>query len=206
MRVAVLVALVGGLGAACADEGDDDSGTLDSSGRGPQPNEDHWHSAFGIYVCDEFLPALPESESPYGIHTHGDEVVHVHPFQDEGSGTDATLGVFLDDTSVVLHEGHLGVDEEEWGDGDECDGEPGTVQIAWWDDANTVDDTEPTIVTKDFDDLRFTGDGQAFTIAFVPEGTEIPPPLTVDDLDALGALDAASPDIEVDLGGTTTLP
>src|SRR3954464_11404283 len=44
-------------------------------------NKDHWHAAYGFYVCDHFLPALPESpKDPEGIHTHGDGVFHIHPF------------------------------------------------------------------------------------------------------------------------------
>src|SRR4051794_34093668 len=36
---------------------------------------DHWHAAYGIYVCDAFLPALTDQiTDTTGLHTHGDGV------------------------------------------------------------------------------------------------------------------------------------
>src|SRR3954453_23045374 len=44
---------------------------------------DHYHNAFGIFVCDKYLPALVDSTAPasLGIHTHGEGIIHIHPFQ-----------------------------------------------------------------------------------------------------------------------------
>src|SRR5262245_47264640 len=39
--------------------------------------EDHWHAAYGIYVCDQFLPPLTDTVADVtGLHTHGDGVAH----------------------------------------------------------------------------------------------------------------------------------
>src|SRR5689334_25270015 len=54
---------------------------------GPRPRlfsshpEDHWHVAYGLYICGQFAPDLPQnpnlaSTAP-GIHTHGDGLIHV---------------------------------------------------------------------------------------------------------------------------------
>src|SRR5213592_5137587 len=46
----------------------------------PVANVDHWHAAYGIYNCDAFEPAIQVKTDPDGIHTHGDGVIHIHPF------------------------------------------------------------------------------------------------------------------------------
>jgi hypothetical protein len=176
-------------GAGCADNADESSASpsVPAAG-GPVAYEDHWHAAFGVFVCDELLsdPAMTEIAS--GIHTHGDGVVHIHPFSREGAGANATLGLFLQDTDVELADGELAVGDETWSDGDECDGEPARVVVARWDDASAGG--EPEIVTDDFDEIRFRSDGEAYTIAFVPEGADIPLPRSAGDLAALGAADS----------------
>ena len=56
---------------------------------------DHIHQAIGFSVCGQFLPNIPTFESKIGIHTHGDGVMHIHPFSQLGVGANATLGRFL---------------------------------------------------------------------------------------------------------------
>src|SRR5262245_14519589 len=31
---------------------------------------DHWHMAYGFYLCDAFAPELPDNAAKGGIHTH----------------------------------------------------------------------------------------------------------------------------------------
>ena len=66
--------------------------------------------------------------------------------------------------------------------GDDCNGKPGTWQAAVW---QTEDATEPTIVTEDFGKIHFDNDRMLLTLAFVPDGTEIQKPPSVDQLDKL---------------------
>src|SRR5437763_1264187 len=62
---------------------------------------DHWHAALGVYLCDKFAPNIPDSgQDPHGIHTHGDGVVHDHPFDRTSSGQNAQMRVF--DTTVGM--------------------------------------------------------------------------------------------------------
>ena len=45
--------------------------------------EDHWHTAYNIFVCDEVIPTVFTNDSEddrTGIHTHGDGLIHIHPF------------------------------------------------------------------------------------------------------------------------------
>lgn len=147
----------------------------------PVANQDHWHAAYAVFGCDRFGPPLLVQDDPVGIHSHSDGVVHIHPFTDAAGGANATLGVFFEATSVAIDDDGidddhtLSVTEAE----DTCDGEPGVVQVAVWDNALTADETDPRVVTEDIDDIRFTNDLMAITIAFVPEGADIPPPPTI---------------------------
>jgi len=54
---------------------------------------DHWHTAFQVNICGEWLTAEPQFEKPadnpnqlanVGIHTHGDDLIHTHPFIADG--------------------------------------------------------------------------------------------------------------------------
>src|SRR5438270_7334925 len=65
------------------------------SGPAPRVNIDHWHAALGVYLCDQFAPNVKDSGTdPHGIHTHGDGIVHIHPFDKTSAGNNARLSVF----------------------------------------------------------------------------------------------------------------
>jgi hypothetical protein len=179
--VAVLLALAG-----CGDD-DDDAGGL-AAVRAPAANEDHWHAAFGVYICDEFLPPLPESETPLGIHTHGDGVIHIHPFTAEAAGENATLRVFLDSVDVEVTDDELTVGGATYTEGDDtCDGDEGRLEVVRWADVADPDaDGEPVDA-----DARFRDAGEGYVLAFVADGTEVPPPESAGDLAELGAADGA---------------
>jgi len=64
---------------------------------------DHWHASLDVNVCGVWEPPAPEfetksdnSEIRVGIHSHGDGLVHIHPFNSSESGSNATLGRFLE--------------------------------------------------------------------------------------------------------------
>lgn len=164
----------------------------------PVVNQDHWHAAFGVYVCDAFQPDVAAFESQVGIHTHDDGVIHIHPHSSAGAGENATLGVYLDGAGIDVSNDELKIGDESWAEGDQkCGDEDGELVVAQWDDVENTDDN-PALVRRDFDDVRFTEDGQGFTLAFVPEGTtDVPKPESAAQLSDLGAADA---------GPTTTAP
>jgi hypothetical protein len=71
---------------------------------------DHWHAGYRISVCGRDLPPFPGWQG--GIHTHGDGVIHIHPFVAGEAGRNATLGLFfanaggkLTDDSLTLPSG-----------------------------------------------------------------------------------------------------
>jgi hypothetical protein len=170
----------------------------------PVAFEDHWHSAYGLYVCDEFLPELPEFTAPQngGNHTHGDGLLHIHPFSSARAGENATLVNWFQDAGAVLGGGDTLSDTElgipggdRYREGEtECealeegDGDP-IVQVAVWDTAFAAaqDEDPDRIVTEDFGSIRFEEDGMAYTIAFAPEGTDLPPPPSLEGLAGVGS-------------------
>jgi hypothetical protein len=167
----------------------------------PIANQDHWHAAYGIYVCGEWQAPIPEFENPNGIHTHGDGVVHIHPFSDAAAGKNARLGEFLDSAGVELSNDKLVLGDDTWEEGkDECDGKDAELVVAKWEDVETTE-KKPSLIPSDFGDTRFRDDGEGYTIAFMPEGdNDIPKPESSAELASLGAVDSANP------SGTTTVP
>jgi len=159
----------------------------------PVAMQDHWHAAFGVYICGEFQPNVPTFESPVGIHTHDDGVIHIHPTSGGGAGENATLGVFLDGAGIDLSNDKLTMNDKTWEEGkDQCDGKDGELVVAQWKDVQDPD-SKPAIILRDFNDIRFRQNGEGYTIAFVPEGTtDIPKPPSAANLAELGAADAGT--------------
>ncbi len=84
--------------------------SVDASGA-PQQS-DHWHHAYGFYLCDTWFKLEGDAEQPgtddftqyqrTGIHSHEDGLIHWHPFSSAAVGSNATLSVFLDTYGVEL--------------------------------------------------------------------------------------------------------
>ncbi len=163
---------------------------------------DHWHAAYGVYICDSFEAPFTNDADPNGIHTHGDGAIHIHPGaaqQVARAGDDATIGVFMNaagaditDDTITLPDGTTYTEGE-----DQCDGEDAVVQVAKWANASDAGSTDPQVFTENLAAINFENDREAYTIAFLPEGAEIPPPETVDQLDELAGIDG---------GNTVTTP
>ena len=134
---------------------------------------DHWHSIYEIYVCDAWFAKIVVETDPDGIHTHGDGLIHIHPFNSTATGDQARFGKFFEafggyitDSAIRLDTGHV---LEEGGD---CRGEPSVLKIARFDAQDR--EREPQVYTQNLSDIRFLKNLEAFTIALVP-ADEIPP-------------------------------
>lgn len=127
--------------------------------------KDHWHSAYGFFFCDQFSPPLANNNrDPLGIHTHGDGVVHVHPFTRAAAGKNAKFGVFERTMGITLSKTRLEIGDRKYSNGDKCGDKRGVVQV--FVDGQKFD--------GDPSDIHFSKDRQAIVIAFAPEGTDIP--------------------------------
>jgi hypothetical protein len=142
----------------------------------PKINQDHWHSSFSVYICDHFVPNVPLFESADGIHTHGDGVIHTHPFTPAASGNNATLGFFvkaipggfkLSSTELKFPQvpgDSNPLDSKDWKNGDKCpNGQPGKVKFTVNGKAQTIDPSTWRLRNGDYLD-----------VGFVPDNTPLP--------------------------------
>ena len=89
--------------------------TMPAADSSPPTINDHWHAAYGFYLCDSWyqLEGNLEEQNAQGqfintnflrtgIHSHDDGVIHWHPYTAAAVGRRATLGVFLESYEVQL--------------------------------------------------------------------------------------------------------
>lgn len=73
----------------------------DASAVSPKIGE-HFHAYLGVNICGEWITNAPEFHQRSGesvnagVHSHGDGLIHLHPFSSDEAGTRATLGRFFD--------------------------------------------------------------------------------------------------------------
>lgn len=160
---------------------------------------DHWHAAFAVNVCGKELASIPEFESAEGVHTHGDGLIHIHPFELRAAGKGATMGRFwkgaelkVTDTSFKVG----GTNKVYEAGKTTCGSKPTELVLAYWKRGITAEAKPPDqIIRKDLAKTRFTGDLAAYTLALVPKGsTKIPAPSSAAKVAALGGCDGAKPD------------
>lgn len=134
---------------------------------------DHWHAAYGIYDCDHFFPNLTDQlEDKSGLHSHGDGLMHMHPFGTAYTGKGANLGNWGKTTGFELTDTSMTAAGISRKNGDTCKGKKGKLQLKVWDGTS---DKTGHLVTKDLADYNpqeFT----MWTLAFVPAGADIPKP------------------------------
>ena len=219
----VVVIVLGMLTVLYARESRPDPGSF------PPQVGDHWHAAYGFYVCDTWLPKITDdkeattidsstgserlADDEYalsGVHTHGDGVIHYHPFSTRAVGKRAKLGVFLDVYDIELSPTRLAFPESEGGavydidDGFRCNGEDTEIKVVAWD--SYTDTGEGQTYITDLDDIAIKNDGMVFAIAVVPSGTKVSMPTWAANLPALGAADQSNvPQTTVDGQTETTV-
>jgi hypothetical protein len=161
---------------------------------------DHWHAAYGFYICGSFKPTLskgsnPQEPDPLGIHTHADGVIHIHPFSSATTGRNATIGAFFDWLGVKMSNDKLELPEGQgtYANGDTCQKKPGKLMLAQWDDVQRTT-ADPKVFVTDFKSVQL-GNGQGYTIAFMPDDFDpkkLPKPPAAAKLAELGATDTAT--------------
>ncbi len=170
----------------------------------------HWHSAYGIYNCDHWEPAIDGTSfaDPGGIHAHEDGLLHIHPFTTRAAGRKAKLGLWTDVVYMSISEKQL-----KWPVGttgvavptekmyttlkvaDGCKDKSGKkvaarVAVYKWDSAT---DTTTEIYTEDFGSIPLVQSG-AYAFVFAPTKAKIPIPASI-----------ASVETPADLAVTTTI-
>jgi hypothetical protein len=199
---------------------------------------DHWHTYVAVDVCGEWLDPAPEFEKPYdnpnsafnaGLHSHGDGLLHTHPFQASEAGDNATVGKFLDYGGWSLSADSIDLGGSNathpqwpgpasapqtttWQSGDTCSFGPDKgekVQMTWYVDGEKM--------SGDPSDYR-QRNGETIAVYFLPKGADTPfPPSAcsafseIGDLGTSGLLSKRSPCGTAETtttapGATTTLP
>jgi hypothetical protein len=190
----------------------------------PPTTNDHWHVAYGVYVCDAWLDPLQgtleeQGTAGYqkyvssGVHSHGDGVIHWHPFTSKATGTNAKLGLFLDNYGISLSKDELSFPADQNGgatynvDDFTCtvDGQAKDVviKVMVFDPYNSTENAK-TYIT-DFDSIPIK-DSTSISIIVAPEGTNPGFPPSATNLPELGAADTGgASQATTPAGGTATI-
>ena len=154
-------------------------------------NKDHWHAAIGVNVCGEWLPNAPTFEDAEGIHTHGDGLIHIHPFLSRAAGKNATVGLYFklggweaSQDSFTLWDGQTHKT------GDKCGDKTATVR---WElngkaQSGSISDYNPQ-------------NGDVIALALLPKGEKIGTPPSVSELAAPSDLPGGA-SVPTDTGAT----
>ncbi len=132
----------------------------------PRANDSHWHVALGVRVCDRWLDPVQDQADPVGVHSHGDGIIHVHPFVASAAGSRATFNRFAETVKGQLEANRFawpegdGKKKEVHKNGDKCGDQVGEVKAFY--------NGKPH--AGDPGDIRFTDRGK-LVLAFVPKGT-----------------------------------
>ena len=142
---------------------------------------DHFHNAIGIYLCDRFANAeelVDVGPDTTGIHSHGDGLIHIHPYLQSAAGNNAVMGKFFEMTGLeasgdkVVLPASSTEEEKTWTSGSStCTVDDEEVKGQWAlleYPPQAGPDTEPKVHTGSFDDFPIRTDGQAWTLAFLP--------------------------------------
>jgi hypothetical protein len=184
--------------------------TLPAADASPPTINDHWHAAYGFYLCDTWYQLegdLEERNSQgqftntnflqTGIHSHNDGVIHWHPYTSRAVGKNATFGVFLETYDVELRNDSLkfpannvlGFTDEYIEGETQCDGEDGELSVKAW--GNFTDTDGGTRFIANMDEVHVDNDGMVFAVYFTADGADQSMPPWALDLPQLGAVDSA---------------
>jgi hypothetical protein len=190
----------------------------------PPTINQHWHAAYGFYICGEWYRLQGDQEvrnaqgqltsTNYlqtGVHSHDDGVIHWHPFTSRAVGRRAVVGVFLDVYEVEFTNDRLRFPDSQvvgpWGAGPEfipgetqCDGQDAELSMVVW---GSFEDTGSGIrYIANFENVRIQNDGMVFAFVFAPRNEPVPMPPWAPDLPALGAVDITqfTPEDLIELG------
>ena len=145
----------------------------------------HWHTYLGVNICGEWLSPVPafefsaaNSSIQAGIHSHGDGLIHTHPFSSSEEGSNATLGKYAEyggwsvsSDSIDAWTGPKSApSQKSWSNGATCPfgkykGKKG--EIVWAVDSKTRTGNPSAYRQQD---------GETIAIGFLPKGVDLPFP------------------------------
>lgn len=92
---------------------------------------DHWHAPYVIYIGSTRQPNIPAFTGPEETHTHGDGIIHTHPFITVGEGQGASVRKFFEYGGGELSDGSLKIpgQKETHKNGEQIDGKAAELRI-----------------------------------------------------------------------------
>lgn len=166
--------------------GSDAEAALPPGDSGPDVGA-HWHSAYGIFICDSFADPIADESDPEGLHSHSDGVIHIHPFFPSAANENATMGKFFEAVGITLTDEGFITDAGSLEEGYECADGPAEFKVARWSLSGLEED--PAIVETGIAGIRFVEDLEVFTLALVSAGTELTPPPWIGNLGRISDVD-----------------
>lgn len=171
-----------------------------SEGQGPKVG-DHWHLAFGVWNCGTWEPSIAPGDDPLGIHTHGDGLIHVHPFEAAAAGKNALLGKFLAVSKITLTSSSLALPTKKLMAGGTCQGKKTVIRTLTWSSKKVKN---PTVVSGDANKVPLL-DEEIIVIAYGPPDATVGLPPSVAELE--DPADLPPPPLSAkDLAGLPTPP
>ncbi|MGZ6974827.1 MAG: hypothetical protein ACXVKQ_12865 [Acidimicrobiia bacterium] len=195
----------------------------------PILNQDHWHAFLGVDSCGTWLPNAPAFEDRAneagvraGLHSHGDGLMHIHPFSSDESGAKATVGRFITYGGWELSDSSFKVwDSTQRANGDKCgtgaDAKKGEVQWTVGQFGKPWTGKPRSGNPADYQPKN----GDIVAVYFLPKGAKLPEPpdaekalATIEDLNgapvsgsattAPGGSTATTPSTSAPATGSTT--
>ncbi len=145
---------------------------------------DHWHAYLGANECGTWLPNTPEFENRAneatvraGLHSHGDGLMHLHPFSSDESGSKATVGRFLEYQGSSISEDSMKLwDGKEQKNGDKCGtGADAKKSIVQWSVGHYGKKWTGTPRAGNAGDYH-PKNGDIVALYFLPKGTKLAEP------------------------------
>lgn len=161
---------------------------------------DHWHVAYGFYICDQYvgnlrgnLEEVGEDGKPVskdfrivGVHSHEDGLIHFHPYSGLAAGEKANLGLFLSMYGIGMNDSQIDLPKYLGGmvlenltvckdaAGNDVDGE---LRVQYWSDTKQPDNFVEH--TENLGKVVLTEDMAAVAVVFAPAGKTAPLPPSV---------------------------
>ena len=101
----------------------------------PTNQSDHWHAAFASTSAARTAPGAGRADDKLGIHTHGDGVIHIHPFVTPGGRQGRQARAVLRSGRVACHrlrDPRCPTRRSTAKAQTTCNGKPAQVEVGFW--------------------------------------------------------------------------
>lgn len=148
---------------------------------------EHWHAFLGVDICGTWLSDAPEFENQAGsdtlragIHSHGDGIMHTHPFANGESGNNAVVGTFLEYGGWSADTNALSLwDSVKHTNEDKCSALGDKKAIVQWTTGYPNKEWSGKPLSGSPADYKYH-DGEIVAIYFLPKGADLPKPPNAD--------------------------